>query len=302
MEERNSVLRVYLIMLVGVIAVSFSAIFVRNTTAPSTIVAMYRMVLTFFLFVPVMLTNGREKITQITKKEVILCGLSGIFLALHFSTWIASLSYTTVASSTVLVGLQPIFTAIIGYFLYKERLSRNGIIGMAIAIFGGSVIGILDFQVSEGHLYGDFLALMGGFFGALYILIGRTVRKKVSTLVYTFLVYGSCTLILVIVNIYLRTPIIGYSSKDYILFLAMAIVCTVGGHTIFNWSLKHVEANKVSTAMLGEPVGATFLAIILLKEVPNQWQIVSGILIITGLYIFMTAGVREHKLKEKIAE
>ncbi|SNS76226.1 Permease of the drug/metabolite transporter (DMT) superfamily [Anaerovirgula multivorans] len=297
MEENHKINRVYFILIIGIISVSFSAIFVKNTTAPSNIIAMYRMVITFLLFLPVTLITRWKEIKEIKLKDFLLCALSGGFMALHFSTWITSLQYTTVASSTVLVGLQPIFTAAIGYFLYQERLNKVSIIGMLTAIAGSSIMGIFDFQLGSEHLYGDVLALLGGFFGALYIIMGRGIRKRVSTVTYGFFVYGVCALLLVGINVILKTPLIGYSQMDYALFLAMAVICTIGGHTIFNWSLRYIEANRVSTAMLGEPVGATFLAIILLKEIPTLPQAISGVLILTGLYIFMIASVKEDKTR-----
>ncbi|SDK69040.1 DMT family transporter [Natronincola ferrireducens] len=297
MEENQRIKKVYFLLCIAVVSVSFSVIFIRNTSAPSNIIAMYRMLITFLLFVPAVLMKGKEELKKIESRDFALCCLSGGFLALHFITWITSLQYTTVASSTVLVGLQPIFTATIGYIIFREKLSKKSMTGMILAIIGSSIMGIFDFQTGGDHLYGDMLALLGGFFGALYIIIGRGVRKKVSTLTYGFIVYGICTLLLVIINLLLKLPLTGYSYRDYGLFLGMAIVCTIGGHTIFNWSLKYIEANKVSTAMLGEPIGATTLAMLLLKEVPTPWQIVSGSLILTGLYIFMSNAVKEHRLK-----
>ncbi|AOY78334.1 hypothetical protein BJL90_10695 [Clostridium formicaceticum] len=278
---------------IAVIGVSFSAILIRSTTAPSNIIAMYRMMITFLLFLPASLTKGRKEIKEICGKQLLLCCFSGIFLALHFITWMTSLKYTTVASSTILVGLQPIFTAVIGYFLYKEKLSKKGFLGMLLTISGSSMIGFFSFHAGEGHFYGNILALLGGLFGALYIIIGRGIRKKISTLIYGFIVYGTCTVLLVIINLMLKLPFVGYTHKDYILFLAMAVLCTIGGHTIFNWSLKYIEANKVSITMLGEPVGATILAVLFLKEIPSFWQVLSGILILIGLYIFM--GIGEDK-------
>ncbi|SET32975.1 Permease of the drug/metabolite transporter (DMT) superfamily [Natronincola peptidivorans] len=298
-EEKQKINKVYFILFIGIISVSFSAIFVRNTSAPSSIIAMYRMAITFLVFLPVALTKGQSEIKKLTVKDIFLCCLSGGFLALHFLTWITSLQYTSVASSTVLVGLQPIFTAIIGYVLYSEKLNKVSVVGLLIAIFGSSIMGISDFQIGEGYLYGDFLALLGGFFGALYIIMGRGIRKRVSTLTYGFVVYGSCALLFIIINILLNAPFFGYTLQDYAFFTAMALVCTVGGHTIFNWCLRYIEANKVSTAMLGEPVGATVLAILLLKEVPTFWQSISAMLILIGLYIFMTSAVKEHKLQKK---
>ncbi|SCY94984.1 DMT family transporter [Alkaliphilus peptidifermentans] len=294
--------RVYSILLLGVIGISFSAILIRNATAPASIIAMYRMIITFFLFIPVALVKSRNELAKTEIKDYILCCISGIFLALHFISWITSLSYTTVASSTVLVSMQPIFTSLIAYLIFKEGLSKKGAIGMTIAIFGSAVIGISNFHLGEGSIYGDTLALMGGLFGALYITIGRSMRKKISNLTYGFLVYGSCGLVILIINLTLKVPLIGYPEKDYMLFALMAIICTIGGHTVLNWGLKYVEASKISTFMLGEPVGATLWAILLLREYPSSMQIIGGIIILFGLYIFISTSLREDKSKKKIVK
>ena len=298
---------VYMLLMLGVLGISFSAIFIRSTNAPANIIAMYRMLITFLLFLPFTLSKRREEIAAIVGRDYLWCVLSGFFLALHFVSWITSLKYTTVASSTVLVSLSPIFTALISFILFKERLSRRGIVGMSVAIIGSAIMGLSNFHLGTGSIFGDTLALSGALFGALYITIGRGMRKKISMLSYGFLVYGSCGLLLLIINLILRTPLFIYTTKDYLLFLGMAVFCTVGGHTIFNWSLKYVEANKVSTFMLGEPIGATIWAAILLKELPDKGQLISSLIILFGLYIFIYSAIKENRAvkeleKEIIAE
>lgn len=288
-------INVYLILMLGVLGISFSAIFIRMTEAPANVIAMYRMIFTFLLFIPFTLSKRREEIKGLEKRDYLWCLLSGFFLALHFITWITSLKYTTVATSTVLVSLSPIFTAIISYLIYKEGLNKTSLIGMAIAIVGSGVMGISNLKLGSGSLFGAALALSGGLFGALYITIGRGMRKKISMLSYGFLVYGSCALLLLIVNLVLRTTLFTYSLKDYILFWGMAVFCTVGGHTIFNWSLRFVDANKVSTFMLGEPIGATIWAALLLQELPDEGQLASALIILLGLYVFIYSGLRESK-------
>lgn len=288
---------VYFILMLGVLSISFSAIFIRSTDAPANIIAMYRMVFTFILFLPFTLSRRIEEIKGLEGRDYLWCVLSGFFLALHFMTWISSLKYTTVAASTVLVSLSPIFTAIISYLIYKEGLNKIGLIGMAIAIIGSGIMGISNLQLGSGSLFGDALALAGALFGALYIIIGRGMRKRISMLSYGFLVYGSCGLLLLLVNLVLKTPLFIYTTKDYLLFLGMAVFCTVGGHTIFNWSLKFVDANKVSTFMLGEPIGATIWAALLLQELPEGGQLLSALVILLGLYVFIYSGLREEGKK-----
>ncbi len=287
--------KVYLIMGLGILGVSFSAVLIRSTDAPSTVIALYRMLITFLLFTPLVMKKGGIPLKKIGGKGIGLALLSGFFLALHFAAWIESLKHTTIASSTVLVSLQPLFTATLGYFLYKESLRRGQIVGMGIAILGSALIGLSDFIGDGGHFYGDVLAVMGGAFASVYVLLGRGLRKTLSNLDYVYLAYGSCSITLLTVNLLWQTPLTGYSGGDYLIFLGLAVFSTIGGHTVFNWALKYVEANKVSVALLGEPIGATILGFLILREVPTEAQLFSGLIILLGLYIFIKDSFRRKK-------
>jgi len=245
------------------------------------------------LTLPYTLMFQRHYLKTLTGKQFLYSIASGIFLAAHFLTWIKSLELTTIASSTVLVSLQPLFTMILGYLLYREKLPLLSAAGMAVAISGSVVMGISDFQVDRAHLMGDLLALSGGLFASFYILIGRKLRVNVPAASYCTLVYGACALSLLIFNLIFSIPLGGHGSQNQLIFLALALVCTLGGHSIFNWSLKHLEAVKVSTACLGEPLGATLLAYLLLREVPGPLQLFSGAVILTGLYLFLRGTARE---------
>ena len=294
MEEKK-LGKVYGIMGLGILGVSFSAVLIRSTEAPSTVIALYRMVITFFLFTPLVMKKGGIPLRTIGKKGVGLALLSGFFLALHFAAWIESLKHTTIASSTVLVSLQPLFTAILGYLFYKEALGRGQLLGMGIAILGSAFIGLSDFFGGGGHFYGDLLAVLGGAFASVYVLLGRGIRKYVSNLDYVYLAYGSCSVTLLGLNLLWRVPITPYETGDYLIFLALALFSTIGGHTVFNWALKYVEANKVSVALLGEPIGATILGFLILREVPTQAQLISAGIILFGLYIFIKHSFRRKK-------
>lgn len=295
----KAAIKVQSILVLGVIGISFSAIIIRNISAPPTIIAMYRLLITTLLFLPFTLTRRIDELKKATLKDYLLCCLSGVFLALHFTTWISSLFLTTVAASTVLVSMQPIFTALIAFLLFKERISNRALIGMIIAIVGSSIIGLEGLGTGDSSFYGNLLALIGGLMGALYITIGRGMRQKMSNMTYGFLVYGSCSIVLVLINLFTNTSLRGYRGLDYIYFAALALICTIGGHTVLNWGLKYVEASKISTFMLGEPVGATLWAIFLLKELPGFVQIVGGIIILVGLYIF--TGMPTRFMKKAIA-
>lgn len=287
MEAKEKSSYVYFILFLGVVGVSFSAILTRFAEAPASVIAFYRLLFACLLTMPYSLYYQRSYFKNLTKQELFYSMASGIFLAAHFLTWIQSLSMTTIASSTVLVSLQPVFTMILGYLLYREKLPWMSGFGMLVAIGGSVVMGISDLQVDRAHLLGDMLALSGGLFASFYMLIGRKLRANVPAATYCTLVYGACAATLFVFNMVFSIPITGVGSQNLVIFMALALVCTLGGHSIFNWSLKHLEAVKVSTACLGEPLGATILAYFILKEVPGSLQLISGAIIIFGLYLFL---------------
>lgn len=293
-----SPLHVYLILFLGVVGVSFSAILIRFAQAPASVIAFYRLLFACLLTLPYTLLYQHTYLKNLTKKELLYSVASGIFLAAHFLTWIQSLSLTTIASSTVLVSLQPVFTMILGYLLYREKLPWLSGIGMTVAIGGSVIMGISDFQVDRAHLLGDALALSGGIFASFYMLIGRKLRVNVPAATYCTLVYGACAVTLFLFNITFSVSMTGVGSQNLMIFMALALVCTLGGHSIFNWSLKHLEAVKVSTACLGEPLGATFLAYVLLNERPGSLQLMSGAIILFGLFLFLR-GTATHSIRLK---
>ncbi len=287
MEAKDKSPYVYFILFLGVVGVSFSAILTRFAEAPTSVIAFYRLLFACLLTMPYSLYYQRSYFKNLTTQELFYSMASGIFLAAHFLTWIQSLSMTTIASSTVLVSLQPVFTMILGYFFYREKLPWMSAFGMLVAIGGSVVMGISDLQVDRAHLLGDVLALSGGLFASFYMLIGRKLRANVPAATYCTLVYGACAATLFVFNMVFSIPITGVGSQNLVIFMALALVCTLGGHSIFNWSLKHLEAVKVSTACLGEPLGATILAYFILREVPGSLQLISGAIIIFGLYLFL---------------
>ncbi len=298
MEAKEKPIFVYVVLFLGVVGVSFSAILTRFAEAPASVIAFYRLLFACLLTMPYSLYYQRSYFKNLTKQELYYSIASGIFLAAHFLTWIQSLSMTTIASSTVLVSLQPVFTMILGYLLYREKLPWLSGFGMLVAIAGSVVMGISDLQVDRAHLLGDMLALSGGLFASFYMLIGRKLRVNVPAATYCTLVYGACAVTLFVFNMVFSIPMTGVGSQNLVIFMALALVCTLGGHSIFNWSLKHLEAVKVSTASLGEPLGATILAYLLLNEVPGSLQLISGAIIIFGLFLFLRGSTaKPAKLK-----
>lgn len=285
-EKGQPIINPYIAITMAVVAVSSASIFIRLIEASSLVISLYRMGLAFLLITPVTLLKHREELKTLTKKDLCVSLVSGVFLAFHFYTWISSLNYTTVASSVLLVDTHSIFVLVGSYLLFREKVPDKALVGAALALSGSIFISVSDFRLDSQVFLGDVLALSGAFFVAGYFLIGRDVRQRLSILPYTFLVYGSCTFTLLIIGIATSTTLGPGSIKNVILFFALAIIPTLLGHSVFNWGLEYVQASVVSVAMLGEPVGATILAILVLHELPTYIQVIGGIVIITGLYIF----------------
>lgn len=276
----------YLAVLAGVFAVSFSALFVKLATAPALIIATYRLLFTFLLLAPYALFRYRAELVSISWRQRGLAAASGLFLALHLVTWFISLRYTSVASSVVLVTTQPVFVVIGSWIFFRERISRISMMGGALALFGSVVIGAADFKIGQDAFFGDMLALAAAILVSGYLLIGRRLRGGVSLPVYTFYTYGSSTAALLIASLATGTPFAPYPANDWLLFLALAVVCTIFGHTIFNWVLRYVQASVVSVSILGEPLGAILWACLFLREYPTLRQTIGGCIIFSGLFIF----------------
>ncbi|KGP90092.1 membrane protein [Pontibacillus chungwhensis BH030062] len=294
----------YIAIVIGVLSVSTAAVFVKlASTAPASIIAQYRLLFAVLLMAPFVLTKHRKEFKSITKKDWILSIAAGVFLAFHFILWFESLNYTSVASSVVLVTLQPIFAFIGTFLFFKERFTAGAILSMLIAITGSVVISWGDFQISGLALLGDILALLGAMMVTGYFLLGQTVRKRLSLMTYTFVVYGISTITLFIYNIILQNPFIGYPSQYWMIFLALAIIPTFLGHTLFNWSLKWLSTSTISMSIVFEPVGASLLAYVILGETLSWSQWLGGVIVIVGLSLFIYSTSKKSKqisIKEDI--
>lgn len=279
---------IYAVLAVAVLSISASAIFVRLAgDVPAAVIAFYRLGLAVAIMTPWVLLKHRHHLSSITRKDALSSMLAGIFLAAHFILWFESLKYTSVASSVVLVSLQPIFAFLGTYFFFRERFSAGAVLSMMIAITGSVVIGWGDFQTGGGALYGDVLALLGGMMVTGYFLIGQSVRKRLTLTSYTWLVYGMAAVALLIYNLPSPASLVGYDGNQWLVFLSLALIPTFLGHSLLNWSLKWVSTSKISMAVLLEPVGASILAYFLFGENLSWTQLLGGAVVIFGLMIFL---------------
>lgn len=270
---------------VSIIAISFAAVFVKMSSAPSSILSMYRLWIIVILMLPIV-WKKREEFRRIQARDWCFLIGSGFFLALHFLLWFASLKFTTVASSTIILALQPIVSLVGGFFLFKERTTSSAIATMGIAILGVMCIGWGDLGLSEQAVIGDILSFLSVIAVVGYLFIGQTTVKKVSHWIYSFTVFAFAGLFIAIYNVIMSVPFTGYSTWDWWIFILLAIVPTAS-HMINNWLLNYVNATTISMSILGEPVGASILAFFLLGEKLNVMQVIGSVLVLCGVSIFL---------------
>ena len=287
----------YIPIIIGVISVALSAIFVKLATADAGVIAFYRMLFTVILMLPLFLLKYRKEVFLLTKKDWIFSTIAGVFLAFHFILWFESLNYTSVASSTVLVTLQPIFAFAGTYFFFKEKLSFKTILSAVIAIAGSVIISWSDFQLSGTAFFGDMLALAACALITAYLLFGQEVRKRLSLITYTFLLYSISTVTLFFYVLIKGESFGPYSTSNWIWFFLLALIPNLLGHSLFNWAVKWVSTNVISIAILFEPVGASILAFYILHEKLSAAQITGGIVVIAGILLFV---IDIKKLRRKL--
>jgi len=291
-----------IVIIFGILAVSTGSIFVRyaQEDAPSIVIAAYRLGLATLFLAPLALIKHRTELASIQGRDRWLAIGSGIFLALHFATWISSLEYTTVVSSVVLVSTAPLWVALLSPVTIKEPLTKAILIGMGLAFVGVVVVGISDVcSIESGKLVcpsfndfirgeafiGDMLALVGAWMAAGYLLIGRRLRAGISLIPYIFMVYGIAALVLIGLMFASGQSATGYAPQTYVWLILLALVPQIMGHSSFNWALGYLSAAFVSISLLGEPIGSAVLAYILLDETPTFLKIIGAILILAGIFV-----------------
>jgi drug/metabolite transporter (DMT)-like permease len=297
-NQTNNSKSIGLPLVISIIAISFSAIFVKWSDAPATILSMYRMWLACALMAPMVYIH-RQEFKKLSKQDWYLLFFSGAFLALHFALWFSSLKLTTVASSTIILAIQPIISLLGGFFFYKERTTTSAILTMGIAIIGAMMIGWGDIGLDSKAILGDFLSFLSVVAVVGYLLIGQSIVKKMSHWIYTFCVFFFAACLLTLYNLVIKESLHGYSSKEWGIFLLLAIVPTVA-HVINNWLLNYVNATTISMSILGEPVGASLLAVLLLGERLVGWQIAGGLLVLVGVFFFLIQ--QQHKAEMRQEE
>ncbi len=290
-----------LVLFFGVLAISSGSILVRlaqGEDMPSLVIAAWRLTLASLVLLPLALRYRRSELQQMTRSAWGLAVLSGFMLALHFASWISSLAYTSVASSTVLVTTSPLWVGLTAPFLLEEALSKALKIGIPLAMLGSVLIGVADvlavvdgrlvfsftqFTNQPNPLLGNGLALIGAVAASAYLLIGRRLRFGMSLLSYTAVVYSAAAFFLVILALVSGYNLLGYSSIAYLVMILMALFPQLVGHSSYNWALGFLPAASVSIIVIAEPVGATLLAFLVFKEIPNGLTLAGSALLLAGI-------------------
>ncbi len=281
--EKNPIIMI----VVGVLGISLSSIFVKFSTAPSAVTAAYRLMWTVLILTPVVFSkkDTRKELKRLSKKSVFLSIVSGVFLAIHFVLWFESLNHTSVASSTTIVCTEVIWVALGYLFVLKGKLGVKPVIAILITLFGSVLIAYSD-SGGETGLYGDILALLAAVAVAVYTLIGGVVREKVSTTVYTYIVYVSCMVVLLVACIVQGHNIFGFGLSAPVVGLLLSLFSTILGHSIFSWCLKYFSPSFVSASKLCEPVVSALFAAFIFAEIPTFLQIAGAMLVLGGVLFY----------------
>lgn len=274
---------------IGIVAVSFAAIFIRDARAPALAIAFYRNAMAAAVLLPVAVVRRRQELRALSRGRLAVAGVAGALLALHFGLWIPSVKLTTIAASVVLVTASPLFVAAGARALFGERVSARAMAGILVGLAGAAVISGGDVRVSSRAVGGDLLALGGAVAVAGYFLAGRRLRPDVSLLTYVGVVYATCALLLWPVCLLSGSRLTGYDGRTWAMLVLLAVIPQGIGHTVFNYLLRDVSATVVAVAVMGEPIGSTLLALAFFGEVPPWTAVLGGVLVLAGIYLAVTS-------------
>ncbi len=281
-------------MAFALVSLAFSSIFITKLSAvPPLVIAFYRMAIATLLLAPAALAVKRKEIAKLARKDLLMLAAGGFFLALHFGAWISSLKHIPIATSVVLVNSHPLFVAIASYLFLGECPTRRSIAGTFVGLAGMIVISLdalmSNQQTARNALAGDALAIVGAIAVVGYFIIGRKARARISLLGYVTPLYAVCSLFLLVWVIASGDALYPYSASEWAYFVALAVVPTILGHTVFNWAIKHVRPSAISLTFLGEPVVAGLLAFIFFAQRPPLATFIGGALVLAGVYLTTSA-------------
>lgn len=271
--------------MLGVVGVSWSAIFVRWSTAPSLVLVLYRMTISTLLLAPAAFVQ-RKGFSALRPRETLLSLLSGAFLGLHLYSYFVSLDYTSIASSVVLVDTEVLFVALATWLILRKPLSAWAWAAIFLAFGGSVIVAMADGAGGGSALKGDMIALAGALFMAVYTMLGTVCRRRISTTVYTFLVYLSAAGTVLVITLASGLSITGYDPINLWLALGLAVFCTLMGHSIFSWGLKYLPPAFISTVKLLSAVFGTVWGIFLFQEIPSPLVAAGCVIVLAGIILY----------------
>jgi drug/metabolite transporter (DMT)-like permease len=274
----------YLALASGILALSFSAMFVRWADAPGPITGFYRVLLSSLLLTPFFIRDCRAK-CNLNRYNILFPILAGLFTSGDFALWNTSVNYTTAANATLLGNTAPLWVALGAWLLFRERLSGRFWLGLLLALAGATLILGTDFLLHPRLGIGDLMAIGTGVFYAGYMLVTQRSRQHFNPLTHLWLMGLSASFGLLMINLALRNPIGGYSAQSWLVFFAAALVSQIAGYMSITYALGHLPASVVSPTMIGQPIVTAILAIPLLGEIPTFMQFIGGATALAGIYI-----------------
>lgn len=303
----NSTIRALLMLVIGILAVSLAAVFIRlaqEEGVPSLVIAGGRLLVATVLLIPIIIQRAdyRAQIQTLSRQDALLILISGVFLSLHFITWISSLEYTSVLISGVLVTTSPIWVAILEVVVLKSRLSWGVILGLGMALIGGIIIatpsgGTITPPTADNPFLGGILAVFGAMAVAVYLIIGRKMRGKIALTPYIFMVYGVGAITTIIVILITNTPFLGLSSAGYGWVILMAVMPQLIGHTSLNYALGYLPATIVSLSTQTEPIFSAIGAFLVFGELPSWAQGLGGAIVLIGVVSATISNANHNKRK-----
>lgn len=286
---RSTPASAWISLIVGIFAVSTAAVLIRfaqSEGVPSLVIAALRLSISALILTPITLPRYAGMLAKLTRREIALLATSGVFLALHFASWITSLSLTSVLISTVLVTTTPLWVSALEVMFLKARLNRWILLGLAQCMVGGLVIGVTgtsNADIGSAPVLGGGLALVGAMTVAVYMVIGRGVRGKLPLLPYIWVVYSIAAVVLIVLALVSGASFTGYSGSAYAFVALTALFPQLLGHSSFNYAVKYVPATYIGIITQLEPIASAVLAFFLLGETPTTIQAVASALILFGV-------------------
>lgn len=277
----------YLTLILGVISVSFAAVLIRLAEAPPLVIATYRLAIASAAIAPFYFIRSRGLPKRLSRADITLIILSSIFIALHFALWITSLSYTSIASSVVIVTSHPLFVAVISYFLWNERLNKKTILGIIIALGGVALINCGGLVLSSRVIFGDLLALLAAISMGIYLIIGRQLKDRINLMPYLSIIYTGAAVILLATTLFSGYSLFDYSGNTFLMFFLLALIPQLIGHSSLNMAVRLMPVTLVSVGILGEPIIAIIWGYIILGEGITVAEIIGGLITLGGIFLVM---------------